>query len=321
MINTNIFNGKRILITGGTGTFGRAFTKYLLDNYDVQQIYIYSRDEFKQDLMREEFGNSIKISFLIGDIKDYQRLKRTFYDIDFVIHAAAQKQVPSCEDNPFEAIQTNILGAMNVANAAIDCKVRKVVALSTDKAVNPINLYGGTKMCLEKIFINGNCYSTKYTTMSCVRYGNVLSSRGSVIPKFKQQIIDKNVVNVTDKDMTRFFMKIEQAIEIVIHALINMKGSEIFIPKIKSIKILDLVEAINGNTKIKFTGIRQGEKINEILISEDESCRTEEFENYFIVYKNKESIKNIKEHSILNYTSDNEDLFYTVDEMRNIIND
>jgi len=321
MINTNILNGKRILITGGTGTFGKAFTRYLLDNYDVQQIYIYSRDEFKQDLMREEFGNSIKISFLIGDIKDYQRLKRAFYDIDFVIHAAAQKQVPSCEDNPFEAIQTNILGAMNVANAAIDCKVRKVVALSTDKAVNPINLYGGTKMCLEKIFINGNCYSTKYTTMSCVRYGNVLSSRGSVIPKFKQQIIDKNIVNVTDKDMTRFFMKIEQAIDIVIFALMNMKGGEIFIPKIKSMKITELVEAINPNIKIKFVGTRQGEKINEILISEDESIRTEEFENYFVVYKNKESVKNIKEHSILNYTSDNEDLFYTVDEMRNIIND
>ena len=278
-----MLNNKSILITGGTGTFGKAFTKYVLDRYEPKKIVIYSRDEFKQFIMQNEFA---KLRFFIGDVRDRDRLARAFEGVDYVIHAAALKQVPACEYNPAEAIKTNINGAQNVIDAALDKGIKKVVALSTDKAVNPVNLYGGTKLVSDKLFIAANAYAgSKDTCFSIVRYGNVAGSRGSVIPFF-QNIIENGAseLPITDYRMTRFWISLEQGVELVIKALEEARGGETFISKIPSFKVTDLAEAMLPGCKMPEVGIREGEKLHEIMVTSEDSPRTYEYDNHYIIY-------------------------------------
>jgi UDP-N-acetylglucosamine 4,6-dehydratase (inverting) len=284
---------KSILITGGTGSFGKKFTERILSEFDPKKIVIYSRDEFKQDLMKKEFSLKYpdkvnKLRFFIGDVRDKDRLYRAFNGIDYVIHAAAMKQVPACEYNPFEAIKTNINGAQNIVDAAIDCKVKKVVALSTDKAVNPINLYGGTKLVSDKLFISGNAYSGEEGTIfSVVRYGNVAGSRGSVIPFFEELIKSgKRELPITDFEMTRFWITLDQGVDLVFKALKESKGGETYISKIPSFKITDLAKAMLDDVKLKEIGIREGEKLHVVMITKDDSRTTYDYEKHYIVYPN-----------------------------------
>lgn len=278
-----IFDKKRVLITGGTGSFGRKFVEIALKKYNPDRIYVLSRDELKQHEMRMQIDDP-RLQFFIGDVRDIDRLYRAFQaDIDVVVHAAALKQVPSCEHNPFEAIKTNIIGASNVINAAIDCGIPKVMALSTDKAVNPINLYGATKLCAEKLFVQGNSYAGgKITRFSCVRYGNVVGSRGSVIPLFVKQR-PSGKVTVTDPRMTRFWITLEQGVEFVIKCTELMHGGEVFVPRIPSMGIMDLAKAIAPNCIVELTGIRPGEKLHETLISRDESRHTVALGDMFVI--------------------------------------
>jgi len=284
-------NNKIILVTRGTGSFGNKFTKMILDKYNPQKIIIYSRDEFKQDLMKKEFTSKYpdkvdKLRFFIGDIRDKDRLYRAFNGVDYVIHAAAMKQVPACEYNPFEAIKTNIHGAQNIIDVALDKGVKKVVALSTDKAVNPINLYGGTKLVSDKLFIAANAYSGKKGTIfSVVRYGNVAGSRGSVIPFFQSLIENGNQeLPITDFRMTRFWITLEQGVELVLKALEESRGGETYISKIPSFKITDLAKAMLKDCKLKEVGIREGEKLHEVMITRDDSRNTYEYEKHYIIY-------------------------------------
>ena len=286
-----MLTNKSILITGGTGSFGRRFTERLLEEYDVKKIIIYSRDEFKQDLMQKEMklkygAKSSKLRFFIGDVRDKDRLYRALKDVDYVVHAAAMKQVPACEYNPFEAIKTNIHGAQNVVEACIDNNVIKCVALSTDKAVNPINLYGGTKLVSDKLFIAGNAYSGgTHTRFSVVRYGNVACSRGSVIPFFKS-LIEKGetIMPVTDYRMTRFWITLDEGVDLVFKALKESRGGETYISKIPSFKITDLVKALGSNLEMKEVGIREGEKLHEVMVTKDDSNNTYEFSKHYIIY-------------------------------------
>lgn len=284
-----MLNNKTILITGGTGSFGKKFLEMILDRYDPHRIIIYSRDEYKQSVMKAEYSKKYdmsKVRFFIGDVRDKDRLYRAFDHVDYVIHAAAMKQVPTCEYNPFEAIKTNIHGAQNVIDAAIDRGVKKVVALSTDKAVNPINLYGGTKLVSDKLFITANAYSKiSKTKFSVVRYGNVAGSRGSIIPIFKN-IIDNggNELPITDMRMTRFWITLEQGVELVFKALAESEGGEIYISKIPSFHISDLAEAMLPGCKIKEIGIREGEKLHEVMITKDDCRSTYEFDKHYIIY-------------------------------------
>lgn len=277
------FNAKTLLITGGTGSFGKKFTEIVLRRFKPKKLIIYSRDELKQYEMQEQFKNYKNIRFFIGDVRDKDRLLMALHDVDFVIHAAALKQVPAMEYNPAEAVKTNTLGAMNIIDAAIERGVNKVVALSTDKACNPINLYGATKLCSDKLFIAGNAYSGKANTrLSVVRYGNVVGSRGSVVPFFTKKIKD-GIIPVTDIRMTRFFITLEQAVEFTLKCLAIMHGGELFVPKIPSVKILDLARTIAPDCKIKSIGIRPGEKLHEVMISEDDARNTLEFRDYYLV--------------------------------------
>ncbi len=282
-----MLNNKTILITGGTGSFGKCFTKYVLTHYEPKKIIIYSRDEFKQFLMQNEFKEyKDKLRFFIGDVRDVERLKRALNGVDYIIHAAALKQVPACEYNPNEAIKTNIHGAMNVIEAALDCGVSKVVALSTDKAVNPVNLYGGTKLVSDKLFIAANAYAGESDlNFSIVRYGNVAGSRGSVIPFF-QNIIDNGgkELPITDYRMTRFWISLTQGVELVIKALAEAKGGETFISKIPSFKITDLAQAMLPGCQMPEVGIREGEKLHEIMVTTEDSMTTYEYDKHFIVY-------------------------------------
>ncbi len=282
-----MLNNKTILITGGTGSFGKCFTKYVLTHYEPKKIIIYSRDEFKQFLMQNEFKEyKDKLRFFIGDVRDVERLKRALNGVDYIIHAAALKQVPACEYNPNEAIKTNIHGAMNVIEAALDCGVSKVVALSTDKAVNPVNLYGGTKLVSDKLFIAANAYAGESDlNFSIVRYGNVAGSRGSVIPFF-QNIIDNGgkELPITDYRMTRFWISLTQGVELVIKALAEAKGGETFISKIPSFKITDLAQAMFPGCQMPEVGIREGEKLHEIMVTTEDSMTTYEYDKHFIVY-------------------------------------
>lgn len=274
-----------ILVTGGTGSFGKHFCKVLLERYHPKVIRVYSRDELKQHEMRQKFGEAV-IRYFIGDIRDADRLKRAMEGVDIVVHAAALKQVPSCEYNPFEAVKTNIYGAQNIIDAAINTGVKKVVALSTDKAVNPVNLYGATKLCSDKIFIQGNAYcGSRGTRFSCVRYGNVIGSRGSVIPLFEEQK-KTGKITVTDARMTRFWITLDQAVDLVIKALAHMQGGEIFVPKLPSMKIVDLAKAVAPECDIEFIGIRPGEKLHEALITEEEGRTTISFADMFVVMPN-----------------------------------
>ncbi len=284
-----MLNGKTILVTGGTGSFGKKFLKMVLENYKPARIIIYSRDEYKQSVMKSEFSKKYDMScvrFFIGDVRDKDRLYRAFDGVDYVIHAAAMKQVPTCEYNPFEAIKTNIYGAQNVIDAAIDRGVKKVVALSTDKAVNPINLYGGTKLVSDKLFISANAYSKiSGTVFSVVRYGNVAGSRGSIIPIFQNLINQgEKELPITDVRMTRFWITLEQGVELVFKALREAKGGETYISKIPSFHITDLAEAMLPGAKIKQIGIREGEKLHEVMVTKDDCLYTYEYEKHYIIY-------------------------------------
>ena len=287
-----MLDGKVVLVTGGTGSFGNKFIERILEEYNPQKIIIYSRDEFKQDLMKKNFitkygmEKAQKLRFFIGDVRDKERLYRAFNGVDYVIHAAAMKQVPACEYNPFEAIKTNINGAENIIEAAIDRKVKKVIALSTDKAVNPINLYGGTKLVSDKLFISANAYSGESGTIfSVVRYGNVAGSRGSVIPFFKQLLEEgKTELPITDLKMTRFWMVLDDAVDLVLKALNESKGGETFVFKNPSFLITELAKALNPNGTIKEIGIREGEKIHEVMITRDDANYTYDYGDYFIIY-------------------------------------
>ena len=286
-----MLNNKVILITGGTGSFGKKFTERILSEYDPKKIIIYSRDEFKQDLMKKEFTVNFpekanKLRFFIGDIRDKDRLYRAFDGVDYVIHAAAMKQVPACEYNPFEAIKTNINGAQYIVDACIDKGVKKCVALSTDKAVNPINLYGGTKLVSDKLFISANAYSgDKGTVFSVVRYGNVAGSRGSVIPFFESIIESgRKELPITDFNMTRFWITLDEGVDLVFKALEESKGGETYISKIPSFKITDLAKAMLDDVEMKEVGIREGEKLHEVMVTKDDSRTTYEYEKHYIVY-------------------------------------
>lgn len=284
-----MLNNKTILLTGGTGSFGKKFVEMTLARYNPKKIIIYSRDEFKQSEMGKQFKNNAdKLRFFIGDVRDKDRLYRAFDGVDYVVHAAAMKQVPACEYNPFEAIKTNIHGAQNIIDAAIDRKVSKVVALSTDKAVNPINLYGGTKLVSDKLFISANAYAGgKGTVFSVVRYGNVAGSRGSVIPFF-EELIEKGekCLPITDYRMTRFWITLEEGVELVYKALEESKGGETYISKIPSFKITDLAEAMLPGCDAREVGIREGEKLDEVMITKDDSRNTYEYEKHYIIYPN-----------------------------------
>ena len=284
-----MLNDKSVLITGGTGSFGHHFVDYVLKNYSPKKIIIYSRDEYKQFIMHGEFKEYDDIlRFFIGDVRDEDRLRRAMNGVDYVIHAAALKQVPACEYNPMEAIKTNVNGAISVINACLDTGVKKVVALSTDKAVNPINLYGGTKLVSDKLFTAANAYSgADGTIFSVVRYGNVAGSRGSVIPFFKNIIDDGGrKLPITDYRMTRFWISLEQGVELVIKALEEANGGETFISKIPSFKITDLAQAMLPGCEMPEVGIREGEKLHEIMVTREDSLHTYEYKNHFIIYPN-----------------------------------
>lgn len=274
-----------VLITGGTGSFGRKFVEVLLREQRPKKLIIFSRDELKQHEMQQEFSPALcaSVRYFIGDVRDKERLERAFHGVDIVVHAAALKQVPACEYNPFEAILTNVMGAKNIIDAAINCGVKRVLALSTDKAVNPVNLYGATKLCAEKLFVQGNAYSGEVgTRFSCVRYGNVVGSRGSVIPLFRQQR-EKGKITVTDPRMTRFWITLEQGVRFVINCIEEMDGGEVFIPKIPSMNIMDLAKAIAPGVEVNSIGIRPGEKLHEVLISEDEARNTLELPGKYVI--------------------------------------
>lgn len=276
------FDGKNILVTGGTGSFGKKFTEIVLNEYNPKSIRIYSRGEFLQMEMNNHFHDD-RLRFMIGDVRDKNRLNRAMNGVDIVVHAAALKQVPACEYNPIEAVKTNIEGAVNVIDAAIDNSVEKVMALSTDKAVHPVNIYGATKMVAEKLFIQGNVYTGgKKTMFSCVRYGNVVGSRGSVIPVFKQQKASGEIT-ITDERMTRFWITLDQGVRLVIKGLEIMKGGEIFIPRIPSMRIKDIADVIAPEARRKIIGIRPGEKLHEVLLTEDEARHAMEYGEYFII--------------------------------------
>jgi len=274
---------KVILITGGTGSFGKKFVEVMLKEYHPKKLIVYSRDELKQHEMRAAGFDHPSLRYFIGDVRDQERLRRAMHGVDIVVHAAALKQVPACEYNPMEAIKTNIMGTSNVIEAALDSGVEKVMSLSTDKAVNPVNLYGATKLASEKLVVQSNAYAAGTATRySCVRYGNVVGSRGSVVPVFIQQR-SSGKLTITDERMTRFWLSLEQGVRFVVRCIEQMHGGEVFVPKIPSMKLIDLARAIAPNVKIEVIGIRPGEKLHEVLISEDEARSTVELEDMFVV--------------------------------------
>ncbi len=277
------WNDKVVLVTGGTGSFGKKFIEIMLKEYHPAKIIVFSRDELKQYEMSINGYNDPSLRYFLGDIRDLDRLKRAFKDVDIVVHAAALKQVPACEYNPFEAIKTNILGSQNVIDAALDCGVKKVLAISTDKAVNPVNLYGVTKLGAEKLFIQSNSYAGgRETRFSCTRYGNVVGSRGSVVPVFLQQR-HTGKLTVTDERMTRFWISLDQGVRFVIRCIEQMHGGEVFVPKIPSMSVKDLGAAIAPECEIVYSGIRPGEKLHEVLVSEDEARSTVELDDMYVV--------------------------------------
>lgn len=274
---------KVVLVTGGTGSFGKKFIEVMLKEMHPKKMIVFSRDELKQHEMQTGGFDQSNLRFFIGDVRDQDRLRRAMHGVDVVVHAAALKQVPACEYNPMEAVKTNIMGTSNVVEAALDAGVAKVLAISTDKAVNPVNLYGATKLAAEKLVIQSNAYAAgSATRYSCVRYGNVVGSRGSVVPVFLRQRASGQV-NVTDQRMTRFWLSLEQGVHFVINCIGQMEGGEVFVPRIPSMKVVDLAKAIAPQAKVNIIGIRPGEKLHEVLISEDESRHTLELEDMFVV--------------------------------------
>jgi UDP-N-acetylglucosamine 4,6-dehydratase len=287
-MDSSQFSGKSILITGGTGSFGRAFAKKLIEEDACRKVIIFSRDEWKQWEMRQSHPlfQSAKMRFFLGDVRDENRLRRAFNEVDIVIHAAALKQVPAAEYNPTEFIKTNVNGGMNVIDAAIDCGVKQVVALSTDKAVNPVNLYGATKLCSDKLFVAANSYvgARKYPIFFVVRYGNVAGSRGSVIPMWRRLLAEtQNPIPITDERMTRFWITLPEAVDFVVKCLSQAHGGEIFVPKIPSFKITELAKAMDKSRKTVAVGIREGEKLHELMIGVDDARHTLDFDDHYVI--------------------------------------
>ena len=318
-------DGASILITGGTGSLGKSLVSYLLNETKVRRIAIFSRDELKQQQLRKDFQDDPRLRWFIGDVRDLDRLKRAFHDVDFVIHAAALKQVDTGEYNPMEFIKTNVLGSQNVIDAAIESGVKRVVALSTDKASSPINLYGATKLTADKLFVAANNYSFSYgTTFSVVRYGNVMGSRGSVIPFFQELAKQGEPLPITDLRMTRFWISINEAVKFIVESLQMMTGGELYVPKIPSMKIVDLARAVSPSSKLNEIGMRPGEKLHEEMISADDSRRTVILENRFVVtpvvaewgYKEPEGLKMSEG---LAYRSDTNKLWITEDQIMTFI--
>jgi UDP-N-acetylglucosamine 4,6-dehydratase len=310
-----------VLVTGGTGSFGKKFCQLMLAEYHPQKLIIFSRDELKQHDMRSAGFDHPSLRYFIGDVRDPQRLERAFSGVTVVVHAAALKQVPACEYNPFEAIQTNIIGGKNVIDAAINQGVRRIMALSTDKAVNPINLYGASKLCAEKVFVQANAYAgAKDTRFSCVRYGNVVGSRGSVIPMFLEQR-KRGRVTITDPRMTRFWITLERGARFVVRCIEQMRGGEIFVPKIPSMKLIDMAGAIAPECEVECIGIRAGEKLHEVLLSEDEARNTVETDDMYVVQPTHSwwQTENWKQARPLpegfRYSSDTNSQWLTVDEL------
>ena len=319
-----MLKNKVILITGATGSFGNAFVRYALDHLSPKKIIVYSRDEFKQYEMSKKFP-APQLRFFIGDVRDRDRLYRALTGVDYVIHAAALKQVPAAEYNPFEAVQTNVIGAQNLISACIDAGVKRVVALSTDKACNPVNLYGATKLCSDKLFIAANAYAGgRETSFSVVRYGNVLGSRGSVIPFFKECAAKKEIP-ITDERMTRFWITLPQAVQLVITALDRMNGGELFIPKIPSMKIVDLAEVVAPGCRYKIIGIRPGEKLHEMMISHDDSRNLYATKEFYIKLPDFAFWKVVvpKDAKLVpegfEYASDTNEQWLSVEDMRTIL--
>lgn len=326
-----MLNDKTILITGGTGSFGKKCTEIILNKYKPKKLIIFSRDELKQYEMQQVFNDKDYpfMRYFIGDVRDKDRLYRAFYGVDYVIHAAALKQVPLSERNPFEVIKTNIIGAENIINAAIDCEVKKIIALSTDKAANPVNLYGATKLCSDKLFVAGNSYSGYHgTRFSVVRYGNVVGSRGSVIPFFKK-MRETGTLPITDTRMTRFWITIEQGVKFVLRCLELMNGGEIFVPKIPSMNIMDLAKAVAPECKHRVIGIRPGEKLHEVMITDDDARHTLEFDDYYIIepefkwWSNEKHVANggRSVRDGFRYASDTNDKWLTTEELKELIKD
>jgi len=321
------FDGQTVLITGGTGSFGRKFIEIVLQEAEPKKLIIFSRDELKQHEMRVSGFDQASLRYFIGDVRDVERLRRAMQGVDVVVHAAALKQVPACEYNPIEAIMTNIMGAKNVIDAALDAGVKKVLALSTDKAVNPINLYGATKLAAEKLFVQSNAYSGSGGTLfSCVRYGNVIGSRGSVVPLFLKQR-ENGHVTLTDRRMTRFWITLEHGARFVMRCIGQMRGGEVFVPKIPSMQIMDLVRAIAPDCEVKDIGIRSGEKLHEILVSDDEARQTVETDDMFVIqpahpwWSTETAIQGRTLPNGFRYTSDNNPQWLSVPELQSLIRD
>ena len=320
------WKGQSVLVTGGTGSFGRKFVEVMLADYRPEKVIVFSRDELKQHEMREAGLNDPRLRYFIGDVRDLLRMRRAMEGIDVVVHAAALKQVPAAEYNPIEAIMTNIMGARNVIEAALDTKVKRVLAMSTDKAVNPINLYGATKLAAEKLIVQSNAYAGgKTTRFSCVRYGNVVGSRGSVIPVFQRQRKHGHIT-ITDERMTRFWLSIDQGVRFTIRCIEQMQGGEVFVPKIPSTRVVDVAKAVAPDAEVELIGIRPGEKMHEVLVSEDEARHTVELDDMYVVeppgalwfgHEWREKGKPLPEGFA--YSSDNNKQSLTVDEIRELI--
>lgn len=285
----DFFKDKTVLVTGGTGSFGSNFSKFLLEKTKLKKLVILSRDELKQFRLQKEMNNDPRVRFFLGDVRDLQRLNRAFHGVDVIVHAAALKQVPTLEYNPFEAVKTNVLGSQNVIDAAIDQGVSSVVLVSTDKAAQPVNLYGSTKLCAEKLFVSGNFYASGKTKFACVRYGNVVGSRGSIVESLlRNPNVDS--VDITDDRMTRFWISLEEAFNTVFYALQNMEGGEIFVPKLPSMKLTDLFDVLAPNAKKRVVGIRPGEKLHEVLLTEEESRHAVEAKDFYIILPEHEDL-------------------------------
>jgi len=321
-----ILKDKVVLVTGGTGSFGKKFTQTLLRDHEPKKLIVFSRDEWKQSEMARHFCDP-RLRFFIGDVRDKDRLQRAFTGVDVVVHAAALKQIPTAEYNPLEVIKTNVLGAANVIDAAIDQGVKKVVALSTDKAANPVNLYGASKLCSDKLFISGNVYSGAHRTkFSVVRYGNVVGSRGSVIPLFLK-MRDKGKIPITDRRMTRFWITLEQGVNLVIQALTEMHGGEIFVPKVPSMSLTDLADAIAPGCEHEVIGIRPGEKLHEVMVTPEDSRRTVELDEFYVIHPDfpqLHSETNWKEGKRVpdgfSYASDSNSKWLTREELQSLVN-
>lgn len=327
-----VLKGKTVLITGGTGSFGRRFVSYIVETGQPKKVIVFSRDELKQSEMREQGLNQTNypcLRYFIGDVRDRDRLQRAFSGVEIVVHAAAMKQVPACEYNPDEAIKTNILGALNVRDAALESSsVKKVLALGSDKGVAPLNLYGATKLCAEKLFVQANRYVgrhiRKYPRFSCMRYGNVIGSRGSVIPLFQKRAIE-GTLPITNWKMTRFWLTLDQAVSFVICCLDAMLGGEVFVPKIPSMKVVDVATAILPDAALTIVGIRPGEKLHETLLSADEMANVMDVQTFYVLLPQARWSwleywrRTGKEPKITEYTSDTNDKWLTIEEMRDLI--